>query len=119
MRAHSGSSQDQIEDSPPILEHASAAESPADVEYSLSAGIAARMLSLNVAIAFTSYQSGILYFFGATARGPHLHQSGMSKPMGLHLDGAGRLALAAGAQILRFENVLEAHERINDGFDGR
>jgi uncharacterized protein (TIGR03032 family) len=117
MTANSGSSQDQTEDSPPIPENADAPENPADVEYSLSAGIAARMLGFNVAIAFTSYQSGILYFFGATARGPHLHQSGMRKPMGLHLDGAGRLALVAGEQILRFENVLEAHERLSDGFD--
>jgi uncharacterized protein (TIGR03032 family) len=117
MTTNSGSSQDQTEDSPPILENAGAPENPADVEYSLSAGLAARMISLNVAIAFTSYQSGILYFFGADARGPHLHQSGMPKPMGLHLDGAGRLALVAGAQILRFENVLEPHERLNDGFD--
>jgi uncharacterized protein (TIGR03032 family) len=117
MTTNSGSSQDQTEDSPPILENAGAPENPADVEYSLSAGLAARMISLDAAIAFTSYQSGILYFFGADARGPHLHQSGMPKPMGLHLDGAGRLALVAGAQILRFENVLEPHERLNDGFD--
>src|SRR5580700_1670359 len=110
MRTKSGLSDDETARSAPLPDTAIAAEGPANVEYSLSAGIAARLISLDAAIAFTSYQSGILYFFGANAGGSHLHQSGMPKPMGLHLDGSGRLTLVAGAQILRFENVLEPHE---------
>lgn len=37
------------------------------VEYSLSNGMVARLASLDVSIAFSSYQSGVLYFLG---RGP-------------------------------------------------
>ncbi len=89
-----------------------------EVEYSLSAGFVARLAQLNVSIAFTSYQSGILYLVGRNPNGgAHLHQSGMPKPMGLCVDAAGRLTLASGAQVIRFENVLEPHERINSTFD--
>jgi uncharacterized protein (TIGR03032 family) len=73
---------------------------------------------MNASIAFTSYQSGILYFFGRNADGAHLHQSGVAKPMGLAVDSAGRrLTLVSGANILRFENVLQPNERVNDRFD--
>ena len=34
------------------------------VEYSLSSGLVARLASLEISIAFTSYQSSILYFLG-------------------------------------------------------
>jgi hypothetical protein len=37
------------------------------VEYSLSNGMVARLAQFDVSIAFSSYQSGILYFLG---RGP-------------------------------------------------
>jgi hypothetical protein len=41
----------------------------------------------------------------------------MPKPMGLAWEDNGRLTLAAGAQVLRFENVLAPNERINHLFD--
>lgn len=41
----------------------------------------------------------------------------MLKPMGIAWEGAGRLTLAGGMQILRFENVLSSQERINQTFD--
>jgi uncharacterized protein (TIGR03032 family) len=87
------------------------------VEYSLSPGIVARLARLGVSIAFTSYQSGILYFFGHDRGGAHLHQAGVPKPMGICVE-AGGLTLVSGAQIIRFSNVLESHQRINDRFDG-
>ena len=87
------------------------------VEYTLSNGMAARLASLDVSIAFSSYQSGILYFLGRGREGAHLHQSVLPKPMGISVDGPGRLTLASGAQVVRFENVLAPHERINDCFD--
>ncbi|MGH8106343.1 MAG: hypothetical protein ACREO2_08485, partial [Arenimonas sp.] len=34
------------------------------VEYSLSGGLVQRLLRMNVSIAFTSYQSGLLYMLG-------------------------------------------------------
>ena len=90
----------------------------AEIEYSLSAGLVARLARLNVSIAFTSYQSGILYLLGRNPNGgAHMHQSGMPKPMGLCVDDANRLTMVSGAQLIRFENVLEPHERINDTFD--
>ena len=87
------------------------------VEYSLSNGFVARLASLDVSIAFSSYQSGILYFLGRGREGAHLHQSGLPKPMGISVDGPGRLTLASGAQVVRFQNVLAPHERVNDAFD--
>jgi uncharacterized protein (TIGR03032 family) len=87
------------------------------VEYSLSSGIVARLASLDASIAFSSYQSGILYFLGRGREGAHLHQSGLPKPMGISVDGPGLLTLASGAQVVRFQNVLAPHERINDAFD--
>ena len=87
------------------------------VEYSLSNGMVARLAGLDVSIAFSSYQSGILYFLGRSPEGAHLHQSVLPKPMGISVDGPDRLTLASGAQVVRFENVLARHERINDVFD--
>ena len=86
------------------------------VEYSLSNGMVARLANLDVSIAFSSYQSGILYFLGRSPEGAHLHQSGLPKPMGICVDGPDRLTLASGAQVVRFQNVLAPHERINDAF---
>ena len=88
------------------------------VEYSLSPGLVARLANLEISIAFTSYQSSILYFLGRGREGAHLHQSGLPKPMGITVDGPGRLTLASGAHIVRFRNVLAANERVNDAFDG-
>ncbi len=49
--------------------------------------------------------------------GAQLHQSGMPKPMGLCADGPDSLVLSAGAQIIRFENVLSEEQRINQVYD--
>jgi len=87
------------------------------VEYSLSNGMVARLANLDVSLAFSSYQSGILYFLGRGREGAHLHQSGLPKPMGICVDGPDRLTLASGAQVVRLQNVLAPHERINDAFD--
>ncbi len=88
------------------------------VEYSVSAGLAQRLARSNISIAFTSYQSGLLYFVGRNAQGGiNVHQAGMPKPMGLCLDGKNGLTMTAGFQIMRFENVLEPDQRINDTFD--
>lgn len=93
-------------------------ENPATaVEYSHSNGIVARLAKLAVSLAFTSYQSGILYFLGRGPTGPHLHQSHLPKPMGIFVDPEGALTLASGAHIVRFENILAAQEFINDAFD--
>jgi uncharacterized protein (TIGR03032 family) len=88
------------------------------VDYSLSPGLVARLAQLNVSVAFSSYQSGLLYMLGRDPKGgAHLHQSGQAKPMGLSYDGAGGLTMTGGYQLMRFQNVLAPHERINHTFD--
>lgn len=97
---------------------AEAAAPEEEVEYSVSPGLAGRLARHNISIAITSYQSGLLYFVGRNAEGGiNIHQAGMPKPMGLCLDGATGLTMTAGYQIMRFENVLEGDQRINDTFD--
>ncbi len=87
-------------------------------EYSMSGGLIRRLAEMNAALAFTSYQSGFLYMLGSNAQGSaQLHQSGMPKPMGLSRDANGGMLLAAGAQIMRFANVLEPDQRINQTYD--
>jgi len=93
-------------------------EEAQSVDYSLSGGLAARLARLNISIAFTSYQSNLLYILGVLSNGgAHLHQSAMIKPMVLVLDGQARLVLSAGFQIIELSNVLKPHERVNETFD--
>ncbi len=91
---------------------------PPKVEYSLSSGFIARLIAMRASLAFTSYQSGLLYMLGGNPQGAaQLHQSAMPKPMGLCTDGSGHLVLSAGAQITRLVNVLEPEQRINQIYD--
>lgn len=88
------------------------------VSYSLSPGLVGRMVRNKFSIAFTSYQSGLLYMLGRKPDGgAHLHQSAQPKPMGLSLGPNGQLTMTGGFQVIRFENVLAAHERVNHMFD--
>jgi uncharacterized protein (TIGR03032 family) len=89
-----------------------------DVRYSFSPGLIPLLSRLNIALAFTSYQSGLLYLLGRREDGgAHLHQSEIRKPMGIALDEHGGMAVCCDAQIIRFENVLEPGEKIEDRFD--
>ncbi len=95
-----------------------AAKEKPKVDYSMSGGLVGRMARMNLSIAFSSYQSGILYMLGRSPKGgAHLHQSGQPKPMGLSYDGKGHLCLTGAFQVMRYENVLAPHERINHVFD--
>lgn len=88
------------------------------VEYSLSGGIVARLASLDISLAFTSYQSGLLYMLGRTPnQGAQLHQSQMAKPMGLAATPDGGLVMTGAAQVYRFANVLREDQRVNQKFD--
>lgn len=99
--------------SPPVGQ----GEAPPPVQYSQSGGWVELLARHNIAVAFTSYQSGILYMLGRDAAGAHLHETAISKPMGLARDRSGGLLLSAGYQILRFTNPLAAEESVNDMFD--
>ena len=87
-------------------------------QYSVSGGLLKRLHQLNISIAFTSYQSGLLYFIGRNQEGGvNIHQTGLPKPMGLCLDKKGSLTMTGGYQIMRFENILDADQRVNNTFD--
>lgn len=89
-----------------------------DTSFSVSTGFAQRLHGLNASLSFSSYQSGILYLVGLKKEGGiNIHQSHLPKPMGLCLDDRGALTLTSAYQIMRFENVLDAGEQINQYFD--
>ncbi len=102
----------------PNAENGAAPAEEMQVEYSVSAGLAQRLARHRISLAVTSYQSGLLYCIGLNAQGGiNVHQTGMPKPMGLCLDGETGLAMTAGYQVMRFENVLQPDQRINETFD--
>lgn len=89
-----------------------------ETTFSVSPGFAQRLHSMGASLSFSSYQSGILYFIGLKKDGGlNIHQSHLPKPMGLCLDDQGALTLTSAYQIMRFENVLDAGEQINQYFD--
>ncbi|MDF1778051.1 MAG: TIGR03032 family protein [Rhizobiaceae bacterium] len=105
----------------PSKETAAIPEPASDTTYSVSGGLLARLARLDISIAFTSYQSGLLYFIGRNGEGGiNVHQSAMPKPMGLCMDsgsaGSG-LTMSSSYQIMRLENILQGNQRINDAFD--
>lgn len=103
---------------PDVESKAPAIEGSSTVDYSLSSGLIDRLTRHNISIAFSSYQSGLLYMLGCDPKGgAHLHQSGQPKPMGLNYDGNGVLTMSGAFHIIRFENVLAANELINNMFD--
>ncbi|MCJ8191981.1 TIGR03032 family protein [Sphingomicrobium aestuariivivum] len=88
------------------------------VEYSLSGGMIARLAKASISLAFTSYQSGLLYMLGRNPKnGAQLHQSQMAKPMGLARTPDGGLVMTGMAQVYRFANVISGDQRINHVFD--
>lgn len=91
--------------------------STTEVTYSQSGGLVALLARHNLSLAFTSYQSGILYLLGRDANGAHLHQCAILKPMGLARHGERGLVLSAGFQLMQFESPLAPHEQVNGQFD--
>ncbi len=101
------------------------------VEFSVSGGFVNRLSKLNISLALTSYQSGLLYLIGRNSdNGINVHQTALPKPMGLcvhqpdaqiatdeHPTPSVGLTLTGGYQIMRFENVLQPNQRINNVFD--
>jgi len=103
---------------PVAKEQVESAAEEVQVEYSVSGGLAQRIAASKTSFAFTSYQSGLLYFVGLNKDGGiNVHQAGIRSPMGLCMDEKGALTLTGGFQIMRFENILEDDQRINHTFD--
>ena len=89
-----------------------------DVEFSMSDGLVPLLENLGASLLVSSYQSGILYSIGRNPGGGlHVHKTHLPKPMGIVSTGNGKLVVATGHQIIRYENVLKAGERANEIFD--
>lgn len=105
-------------DSPPSQMTQLQEEKTDTIEYSVSGGLATTMARLNIAMAMTSYQSGLLYLIGRNKNGGiNIHQSAMPKPMGLCIGTRGDLTMTSGYQIMRFENILQPGQAINHTYD--
>ncbi|QJU60055.1 TIGR03032 family protein [Sphingomonas sp. AP4-R1] len=87
-------------------------------KHSFSPGLPGRLAGLEISLAFTSYQSGMLNMLGSQAgHGPQLHQSAVGKPMGITIDGMNGFVLVGANTITRYRNVLNPSERIDHIFD--
>ncbi len=87
------------------------------VEYSISPGMAKRLAQLNASLAFTSYQSGLLYLVGTTSKGGvNIHQTAVPKAMGIAASDDG-FVMSSDYQIMHFKNTIEPNEHINATFD--
>lgn len=93
-------------------------KNPEPTKLSQSSGLSNRLKSLGVSLAFTSYQSNILYILGTKdGGGCHMHQSSVQRPMGLCvLPESDEFYLASGYQISRFANNLNPSQRANNIF---
>lgn len=81
----------------------------AEVKYSVSPGLSARLARQNISLAITPYLSGLLNCIGRNVEGGiNVYQPAMPKPMGLCLGGDTGLTMTAGYQIMQFENCAEA-----------
>ena len=75
------------------------------------------LASRQISLAFTSYQTGVLYILGhGMDRKLSLHQARYPQAMGVVGDGA-RIYLASHNQIIRLENVLGPDQIANSKFD--
>jgi uncharacterized protein (TIGR03032 family) len=89
-----------------------------NVKFSKSAGFSKILSSMGASIAFTSYQSNILYLIGTKSDGgTNVHQSPVQRPMGLCVNREGEFHLAAGHQLIRFADALNSGEVANGMFD--
>jgi uncharacterized protein (TIGR03032 family) len=82
-----------------------------------SRGLADWLVSNNVSLAFTSYQTGQLFLIGTLPdKRISIHQRNFVRAMGL-ISQPDRLFVASIEAIWRLENVLRRHERANQHYD--
>lgn len=90
---------------------------PPKAKVSLSNGLAAFLKSLDISLAFTSYQSGRLYLLGHSEAGRlALHEAVYPQAMGVVGDQQ-RIYLGTLTQLVRLENVLEPGQLANETHD--
>lgn len=88
------------------------------VKYSMSPGLPAFLGSERIAIAVSSYQSGKFYLIGQNVDGGLLvHERFFHKAMGICVADRDTILLATLPQIVKFRNVLELDQTINDLHD--
>lgn len=86
-------------------------------ETSYSAGLHGFLAANGISLAFTSYQTGVLYLLGPGRDGRlALHQAQYPQAMGI-VGNRDRLYLATLTQIVRLENVLTADQLANERHD--
>jgi uncharacterized protein (TIGR03032 family) len=88
------------------------------VTYSMSPGLSGFLGAQKIALAISSYQSGKFYLIGRNADGGlHVHERFFRKAMGICVPNKDTILLATLFQVLKFRNVLNEGERINDLHD--
>src|SRR3954468_8189738 len=88
------------------------------VTYSMSPGLPGFLGAQKIALAVSSYQSGKFYLLGQNVDGGLLVvERFFRKAMGICVPGKDTLLLATLFQIVRFKNVLNEGEQINNVFD--
>ena len=99
-----------------------AADAP-QVSYAASETLAGRLAELGVSLAFTAPQADIAFLLGRNAEGGvNIHQATVMRATRFCADaesgdGFPGLTLAAGNQLLRYENVLQPGQLANGAFD--
>ena len=101
----------------PATEQATKA-APEAVTYSMSPGFAAFLGASRVGLAISSYQSGKFYLLGQNVDGGLMvNERFFRKAMGICVPGKDTILLATLFQIIKFRNVLDAGQLINNVFD--
>lgn len=88
------------------------------VRYSMSPGLSGFLGSRQITVAISSYQSGKFYLLGQNVDGGLLvHERFFHKAMGICVVDKDTILLATLFQIIRFENMLEPGQQINNLHD--
>lgn len=88
-----------------------------EVTYSVSGGLVGFLASNKISIAISSYQSGKFYLLGCNPKGGiMIHERFFQKAMGISVEN-GAILLATLFQIIKFENVLDEEQFINETHD--
>jgi uncharacterized protein (TIGR03032 family) len=88
------------------------------VTYSMSPGFAGFLGANKISVAISSYQSGKFYLLGQNVEGGLLvDERFFRKAMGICVPDQQTLLLATLFQIIKFKNVLEADQLVNNVFD--
>ena len=90
---------------------------PGKIDINFSSGLSAFLNVNNIALAFTSYQTGQLYLVGSGVDGKlNLHHAQYPQAMGIVGDSQ-RLYLGTLTQVVRMENVLSLGQVANNAHD--